>query len=95
MKILSICLRGFEARLWRSVDEIEDGERWQRWETVFACIKPGLPKSKGEPWIYRWRYDARQRVNAILGQYRAMFGRDYWDDFDKTAPPHPGPLPHS
>jgi hypothetical protein len=62
-----------------SVDEDEDGDRWQRWETIFAVIKFGLPRRLGEPRFYKWRYDGRPRWNLSLGSTRIQWGCDHED----------------
>ena len=57
-----------------SLDEIEDGERWQRWETIFAVIKFRCPRRQGEPRFYKWSYDGRPRWNLSLGSTRIQWG---------------------
>ena len=76
MKRLRIHWRGVEWFRECISDETEDGERWQRWETVFACIKFRLPRRVGEPWFYRWTYDGMPRWNMSLGGTRIMWGFD-------------------
>lgn len=70
--------RGIEILLWRSqIDEPEEDSPnvWTVWETVSFFIRR-LPRSKGEPKIYKWRYDGRRRFTAYLGPYRIDLWRD-------------------
>ena len=76
MKRLRVSWTGIEWFRECVSDETEDGERWQRWETVFACIKFRLPRRVGEPWFYRWKYDGMPRWNLSLGGTRIMWGFD-------------------
>lgn len=57
-----------------SIDEMADGERWRRWETVFAAIKFGSPRRLGEPRFYKWHYDGRPRWNLSVGSIRIQWG---------------------
>lgn len=56
------------------IDEVEDGEQWQRWETIFGWLKFGAPKAKGERWLYKWRCDGCPRWCLILGAVRLQWG---------------------
>jgi hypothetical protein len=70
----------------RSIDEDEDGERWQRWETIFAVIKFGMPRRLSEPRYYKWRYDGRPRWNLSIGSTRIQWGCAHDDIYSPNAP---------
>jgi len=69
----------------RSIDEDEEGERWQRWETIFAVIKFGMPRRLGEPRFYKWRYDGRPRWNLSIGSTRIQWGCDHEDVYSPNV----------
>jgi hypothetical protein len=66
------------------IDEIENGERWRRWETVFIVIKFDAPRVYGEPVFYKWHYDGRPRWNLSLGSIRLQWGFAFEDFYSEN-----------
>jgi len=52
---------------------------WTRYDTFFIRWPFRSARKVGEPWLYRWHYDGRARVNICLLGFRCSFGFDYDD----------------